>query len=76
MQAHKWDAVRGKKNKKNTKEVASKSVFVPKAGEMNGDLLCLRGGKRAFFDIIKPTGGKSALPRRTAIHTSLSAWDF
>lgn len=39
-------------------------------------LLCLMGGKRAFFDIIKPRGGESALPRRTAIHTNLSAWDF
>lgn len=67
---------RSQKKEKGKKEVASESVFVPKAGEMNGDLLCLRGGKRAFFDIINPTGGESALPRRTAIHTNLSAWDF
>lgn len=46
MQTHKWDTVI---NRTKNREAASRSVFVLKAGEWMETLLCLRGGKRAFF---------------------------
>lgn len=39
------------------KGVASKSVFVLGAGEMNGDLALSQGREEGFFDIIKPRAG-------------------
>lgn len=46
LQTHKWDTVisRGKK-----KEVASKSVFVLKAGELNGDFALSQGREEGFL---------------------------
>lgn len=45
MQAHKWDMVISRAKK----EVASKSVFVLQAGEMNGDFALSQGREEGFL---------------------------
>lgn len=49
----------------SNQEVGSRSVFVPRAGKMNGDCFVSGEGRRFFFDIIKARGGESGSAKKS-----------
>lgn len=66
MQTHKWD---GDQQSQNKKEVASKSVFVLEAVEMNGDFALSQGREEAFSLILSSPEVGGALCQEELLFT-------